>query len=70
MVVQHTTLSLLAFILKRAQRNIEHCLDRTAWESSDIYSPAVMEEFVQLYREALSKVSMSGMDVFKLQLRE
>ncbi|XP_048016358.1 LOW QUALITY PROTEIN: nucleolar pre-ribosomal-associated protein 1 [Megalobrama amblycephala] len=55
-VVQHTTLSLLAFILKRAQKNIEHCLDRTAWESSDIYSPAVMEEFVQLYREALSKI--------------
>uniref|UniRef100_A0A671SLX3 Nucleolar pre-ribosomal-associated protein 1 C-terminal domain-containing protein n=1 Tax=Sinocyclocheilus anshuiensis TaxID=1608454 RepID=A0A671SLX3_9TELE len=56
LVVQHTTISLLAFILKRAQKNIEHCLDKTVWESSDIYSPAVMEEFVQLYREALSKI--------------
>uniref|UniRef100_A0A8C1VHV4 URB1 ribosome biogenesis homolog n=1 Tax=Cyprinus carpio TaxID=7962 RepID=A0A8C1VHV4_CYPCA len=56
LVVQHTTISLLAFILKRAQKNIEHCLDKTVWEISDIYSPAVMEEFVQLYREALSKI--------------
>ncbi|KAL1260021.1 hypothetical protein QQF64_007848, partial [Cirrhinus molitorella] len=56
MVVQHTTFSLLAFILKRAQKNIEHCLDKTVWERSDIYSPAMMEEFVQLYREALSKI--------------
>lgn len=56
LVVQHTTLSLLAFILKRAQKNIEHCLDKTVWESSDIHSPAVMEEFVQLYRDALSKI--------------
>lgn len=55
-VVQHTTLSLLAFILKRAQKNIEHCLDKRVWESSDIYSPAMMEEFVQLFREALSKI--------------
>lgn len=56
LVVQHTTLSLLAFILKRAQKNIEYCLDRTVWETSDIYSPTMMEEFVQLYREALSKI--------------
>ncbi|XP_067306200.1 nucleolar pre-ribosomal-associated protein 1 isoform X2 [Pseudorasbora parva] len=56
LVVQHTTLSLLAFILKRAQKNIEHCLNKTVWESSDVYSPAAMEEFVQLYREALSKI--------------
>ncbi|XP_051962696.1 nucleolar pre-ribosomal-associated protein 1 isoform X2 [Xyrauchen texanus] len=56
LVVQHTTLSLLAFFLKRAQKNIEHCLDRTIWESSEIYSPAMMDEFVQLYREALSKI--------------
>uniref|UniRef100_A0A9J7XVS8 URB1 ribosome biogenesis homolog n=1 Tax=Cyprinus carpio carpio TaxID=630221 RepID=A0A9J7XVS8_CYPCA len=56
LVVQHTTISLLAFILKRAQKNIEHCLDKTVWEISDIYSPALMEEFVQLYREALSKI--------------
>lgn len=60
LVVQHTTLSLLVFILKRAQKNIERCLDKPAWESSDVHSPAVMEEFVQLYREALSKVRMMG----------
>ncbi|KAA0701697.1 Nucleolar pre-ribosomal-associated protein 1 [Triplophysa tibetana] len=55
-VVQHTTLSLLVFILKRAQKNIEHCLDKRVWETSDIYNPAMMEEFVQLFREALSKI--------------
>lgn len=63
MVVQHTTLSLLAFILKRAQKNIEHCLDKRVWETSDIYNPAMMEEFVQLFREALSKVC-SGVILF------
>ncbi|XP_077063759.1 nucleolar pre-ribosomal-associated protein 1 [Siphateles boraxobius] len=56
LVVQHTTLSLLVFILKRAQKNIELCLDKSAWESSDVHSPAEMQEFVQLYREALSKI--------------
>ncbi|XP_030633813.1 nucleolar pre-ribosomal-associated protein 1 [Chanos chanos] len=55
-VVQHTTLSFMAFILKRAQKNIEYCLDASVWQNSDIYTPALMEEFVALYREALSKV--------------
>lgn len=51
MAGQHATLSLLAFILKRAQKNIEHCLK---WPQD---SPSSMEEFIQLYSEALSKVS-------------
>ncbi|XP_041920011.1 nucleolar pre-ribosomal-associated protein 1 isoform X1 [Alosa sapidissima] len=55
-VVQHTTLSMASFILKRALKNIEHCLDKSVWQCSDIYTPAMMEDFVQLYREALSKV--------------
>ncbi|KAG7471205.1 hypothetical protein MATL_G00121940 [Megalops atlanticus] len=55
-VVQHTTLSLVSFILKRAQKNMEHCLDKSVWQSSEIYSPDMMEDFVQQYREALSKI--------------
>lgn len=73
LVVQHTTLSLLAFILKRAQQNIEYCLDRTVWETSDIYSPAMMEEFVQLYREALSKIlpdMVSIVSIWQLHSKE
>uniref|UniRef100_A0A3P8YWF7 URB1 ribosome biogenesis homolog n=1 Tax=Esox lucius TaxID=8010 RepID=A0A3P8YWF7_ESOLU len=56
MVVQHTTLSLMSFLLKRAWRNIEFCLDPSVWINSDVYTPAAMEEFVQLYREAFAKV--------------
>ncbi|XP_043115226.1 nucleolar pre-ribosomal-associated protein 1 [Puntigrus tetrazona] len=63
LVVQHTTISLLAFILKRAQKNMERCLDKTVWESSGVYGPAVMEEFVQLYREALSKILPDMMSI-------
>uniref|UniRef100_A0A673WIU3 URB1 ribosome biogenesis homolog n=1 Tax=Salmo trutta TaxID=8032 RepID=A0A673WIU3_SALTR len=55
-VVQHTTLSLMSFLLKRAQRNMELCLDRSVWLASDLYSPATMEDFTQQYREALGKV--------------
>uniref|UniRef100_A0A8C8C842 Nucleolar pre-ribosomal-associated protein 1 n=1 Tax=Oncorhynchus tshawytscha TaxID=74940 RepID=A0A8C8C842_ONCTS len=55
-VVQHTTLSLMSFLLKRAQRNIELCLDRSVWLASDLYTPATMQDFTQQYREALGKV--------------
>ncbi|KAK6296276.1 hypothetical protein J4Q44_G00339890 [Coregonus suidteri] len=55
-VVQHTTLSLMSFLLKRAQRNIEFCLDRSVWLGSDLYTPANMEDFIQQYSEALGKV--------------
>uniref|UniRef100_A0A8K9Y1W5 Nucleolar pre-ribosomal-associated protein 1 C-terminal domain-containing protein n=1 Tax=Oncorhynchus mykiss TaxID=8022 RepID=A0A8K9Y1W5_ONCMY len=55
-VVQHTTLSLMSFLLKRAQRNMELCLDRSVWLASDLYTPATMQDFTQQYREALGKV--------------
>ncbi|XP_051869866.1 nucleolar pre-ribosomal-associated protein 1 [Pristis pectinata] len=54
-VVQQTTLSLLAFVLKRALKNIEHCLNVELWQHSEIYTPSVMEDFTQQFREILSK---------------
>ncbi|XP_020764535.2 LOW QUALITY PROTEIN: nucleolar pre-ribosomal-associated protein 1 [Odocoileus virginianus] len=54
--VKHTALSLVAVILKRAFKTIEHCLDKEAWRDSGVYTAAVMEDFVQLFREALSKI--------------
>ncbi|KAB5535628.1 hypothetical protein PHYPO_G00120070 [Pangasianodon hypophthalmus] len=53
---QHATLTLIAFILRRAQKNIEHSLKRPVLDSFDAHSLNAKEEFVQLYREALSKV--------------
>ncbi|KPP69918.1 nucleolar pre-ribosomal-associated protein 1-like [Scleropages formosus] len=55
-VVKHATLSLVSFILRRALKNMEHCLDQSVWRSSEFYTPAMMEDLVQLYREALSKI--------------
>ncbi|XP_074853089.1 nucleolar pre-ribosomal-associated protein 1 [Carettochelys insculpta] len=54
--VKHTTLSLMATILRRSLKNIEHCLNEEIWQKSEIYTPLMMQEFVQLYREALSKL--------------
>uniref|UniRef100_A0AAQ5XV76 URB1 ribosome biogenesis homolog n=1 Tax=Amphiprion ocellaris TaxID=80972 RepID=A0AAQ5XV76_AMPOC len=54
--VQLTTLSMVNFLLKRANKNIEYLLDKSVWSSSDLYSLDVMEEVVQQYRETLSKV--------------
>ena len=54
--VKHTALSLVAVILNRAFKTIEHCLNKEAWRESGVYTAAVMEDFVQLFREALSKV--------------
>ncbi|XP_059824654.1 nucleolar pre-ribosomal-associated protein 1 [Hypanus sabinus] len=54
-VVQQTTLSLLAFVLKRALKNIEHCLNEELWQHSEIYTPSAMEDFAQQFREILSK---------------
>ncbi|XP_029794526.1 nucleolar pre-ribosomal-associated protein 1 [Suricata suricatta] len=53
--VKHTALSLISVILKRALKTIEHCLDKEAWQESGVYTSAMMEEFVRLFREALSK---------------
>lgn len=54
--VKHTALSLISVILKRALRTIEHCLNKETWQESGVYTAATMEEFVRLFREALSKV--------------
>ncbi|XP_053561149.1 nucleolar pre-ribosomal-associated protein 1 [Bombina bombina] len=55
-IVKHTILSLVASILRRAERNIDHCLREDVWQKSEIYTPAMMAEFSQKYREALSKL--------------
>ncbi|XP_078265733.1 nucleolar pre-ribosomal-associated protein 1 [Rhinoraja longicauda] len=54
-VVQQSTFSLLAFVLKRALKNIEHCLNEEVWQYSEIYNPNTMEDFTQQFRENLSK---------------
>uniref|UniRef100_H0V8H5 URB1 ribosome biosis homolog n=1 Tax=Cavia porcellus TaxID=10141 RepID=H0V8H5_CAVPO len=54
--VRHTALSLISFILKRALKTVDHCLNKESWQESGVYTASVMEEFVQLFREALSKV--------------
>ncbi|KAM4627721.1 nucleolar pre-ribosomal-associated protein 1 [Polymixia lowei] len=54
--VQNTTLSMISFVLKRAHKNIEYLLDKSVWQSSDIYSPDTMDQLVQRYRETLSKM--------------
>ncbi|KAM9358652.1 nucleolar pre-ribosomal-associated protein 1 [Symphorus nematophorus] len=54
--VQLTTLSMINFILKRANKNIEYLLDKSEWHSSDLYTLDVMGELVQQYRETLSKI--------------
>uniref|UniRef100_A0AC11DV62 URB1 ribosome biogenesis homolog n=1 Tax=Ovis aries TaxID=9940 RepID=A0AC11DV62_SHEEP len=54
--VKHTALSLVAVILKRALKTIEHCLSKEAWQESGVYTAAMMEDFVRLFREALSKI--------------
>ncbi|NXG83836.1 NPA1P protein, partial [Stercorarius parasiticus] len=55
-VVKHSILSLVSMILKRALKNIEYCLNEETWQKSEIYTLSMMQEFVQLYREAISKV--------------
>ncbi|XP_054829571.1 nucleolar pre-ribosomal-associated protein 1 [Eublepharis macularius] len=54
--VKHTIFSLLSTILKRTLKNIEYCLNEKIWEKSEIYTPSMMQEFVQQYREALGKL--------------
>lgn len=55
-VGQHATLTVIDFILRRAQKNIEYSLKRPVLDGFDAHSLNTSEEFVQLYREALSKV--------------
>ncbi|XP_071780840.2 nucleolar pre-ribosomal-associated protein 1 [Centroberyx gerrardi] len=54
--VQHTTLSMMSFLLKRAHKNMEYLLDKSVWQNSDIYTLDMMEDLVQQYRETLSKI--------------
>uniref|UniRef100_A0A8C0XP58 Nucleolar pre-ribosomal-associated protein 1 n=1 Tax=Castor canadensis TaxID=51338 RepID=A0A8C0XP58_CASCN len=54
--VRHTALSLISFILKRALKTVDHCLNKEAWQESGVYTAGMMEEFVQHFREALSKI--------------
>ncbi|XP_005638888.1 nucleolar pre-ribosomal-associated protein 1 isoform X1 [Canis lupus familiaris] len=54
--VKHTALSLISVILKRALKTIDHCLNKEMWQGSGVYTATVMGEFVQLFREALSKI--------------
>ena len=55
-VVQHTTLSMMSFILRRAQRNMDFLLDQALWQSSEVYTLDSMEPLVLQYRESISKV--------------
>ncbi|KAG8001883.1 Nucleolar pre-ribosomal-associated protein 1 [Nibea albiflora] len=54
--VQLTTLSMINFILKRANKNIEYLLDKSDCHASDVYTVDVMGELVQQYRETFSKI--------------
>ncbi|XP_027271372.1 nucleolar pre-ribosomal-associated protein 1 isoform X3 [Cricetulus griseus] len=54
--VKQSALSLISVILKRALKTVDHCLDKEAWQDSGVYTAEVMEEFVQLFREALGKI--------------
>ncbi|NXK50470.1 NPA1P protein, partial [Chauna torquata] len=55
-VVKHSILSLVSMVLRRGLKNIEYCLNEESWQKSEVYSLSVMQEFVQLYREAISKL--------------
>ncbi|XP_044210403.1 nucleolar pre-ribosomal-associated protein 1 isoform X1 [Thunnus albacares] len=54
--VQLTTLSMMNFILKKANKNMEYLLDKSEWHNSDVYTLDMMEDLVQQYRETLSKI--------------
>ncbi|EHH17017.1 URB1 ribosome biogenesis 1-like protein [Macaca mulatta] len=54
--VRHTALSLISVVLKRALKTVDHCLNKEVWQESGVYTAVMMEEFVQLFREALSKI--------------
>nr|XP_019585736.1 PREDICTED: nucleolar pre-ribosomal-associated protein 1 [Rhinolophus sinicus] len=54
--VKHTALSLVSFILKRALKTLDYCLNKEVWQASGMYTAAMMEDFMRLFREALSKI--------------
>ena len=57
--VQHTALSMMSFVLRRAQKNIDFLLDPALWGSSEAYTLDNMEPLVQQYRETVSKVAVT-----------
>lgn len=63
--VQLTTVSMMNFILKKANRNMEYLLDKSVWCRSDVYSVHTMEDLLQQYRETLGKVSSRRLPCFK-----
>ncbi|XP_047018439.2 nucleolar pre-ribosomal-associated protein 1 isoform X7 [Ictalurus punctatus] len=63
---QHATLTVIAFILRRAQKNMEHSLKSPVFDSFDSHSLNAKEEFAQLYREALSKVLPDIMSIVSI----
>lgn len=54
--VKHTALSLLSVVLKRALKTVDYCLSGEVWQEPGVYTAPMMEDFVRLFREALSKV--------------
>ncbi|XP_007544339.1 nucleolar pre-ribosomal-associated protein 1-like, partial [Poecilia formosa] len=54
--VQLTTMSMINFILKKANKNIEYLLDKSLLHHSNLYTVEMMEELVQQYRETLGKI--------------
>ncbi|XP_074535890.1 nucleolar pre-ribosomal-associated protein 1 [Halichoeres trimaculatus] len=54
--VQVTTLSVMSFLLKRANKDMEYLLNKSEGHSSDVYTSDMMDELVQQYREKLSKI--------------
>lgn len=58
--MKHTALSLVSFILKRALKTLDYCLNKEVWQASGMYTAAMMEDFMRLFREALSKVGMEA----------
>ena len=58
--VKHTALCFLSAVLRRALKTIDHCLSGEAWLEPGVYTAPVMEDFVRLFREALSKVGAAA----------
>ncbi|XP_032401575.1 nucleolar pre-ribosomal-associated protein 1 isoform X2 [Xiphophorus hellerii] len=54
--VQLTTISMLNFILKKANKSIAYLLDKSVLHQSNLYTVEMMEELVQQYRETLGKI--------------
>uniref|UniRef100_A0A3B5PXZ0 URB1 ribosome biogenesis homolog n=1 Tax=Xiphophorus maculatus TaxID=8083 RepID=A0A3B5PXZ0_XIPMA len=54
--VQLTTISMMNFILKKANKSIAYLLDKSVLHQSNLYTVEMMEELVQQYRETLGKI--------------